>query len=1303
MARLRRRELPPPQEHQANQIVVRPEQEPVTEKKEVFKARLGVVDVSDAIETEARERAERSLTEQPESRAASRLGKVREWFGRTWRGVWKGNLMREYYRQKEIAVAKADIRASGNLYAGAADKAAHDAAMGAIVERFVNDYDDEVKQGLIHTEAGESVAEFESDEDAPRIKAEFTNLIKAYANGDIDATVLRQVSRNTFERLRQARAKQERSADIAKVVGEGEMYADNLLEIAEQVRGLVEHGQSLDELDIDLDITLGRAKAGVRTETQANAIGDIAKKMTDSKFGGWVSGMVGAATTETAVASALSVVYSAGAFMGQRVARSKLLAAASFGGTALLAGGIAAWRERKQLDRERRLHARERAKSATYVEGRDRRREEMEGLIYETRSAGDAASEMESLLFMPDEYGNNAERELTPEERQLLTALVADVDARVAISDRHKLDLLSYNSAEAVEQERLRLDILRAQAKVRLGSGTDGEEIKAILERAQEFRENQLLSGEVKTKNDLFNKMRRKGTAKAFVKGVVIGVAVGATVQEIGAAFSDKHGLVDLLRGKGPVQGETMTGLAYLKHWFSGDLPKVSGSIVDRVAGYDFKIPDGMDLQEHADGTLTLTANGQTIVRGLELDSTGHFTTTSADALAKHGIHLSEADSAVARTVMSPGTMGAKDFVDANAGDMHEVSRDLWYGNDTPMYTDPLTGKLLGADHNELRLLWGGENATGMDASGNFVFDVGEMTKDGSWQGVFSTDAQNLMQEGKMRLLLSVNDATQNRVFEVPIDADGKAIIAKGSLIARALFQDDGGKARFLGRFAEVAQVTHTDDAGVDHVRMLATHLGKGIDTFTGEVPRVVDEIVPITALDVPSENVLPPPVIPIWGRKALERMSIPERSSIGPEYGGASGEGIGLLDRSEYRKRMSEELREDRNFDTATNETKLIETYLDSQTTEHREVIEDLVQGAPPMKPSIEVVITVPAYQEEDNIEKTIEKYAAMEGHEKFEIVIFENHPTNKPRDKTGARIKKMQAKFPDLNIVHLYKGYEEKVPIGHIRKDLVDAVLLRKQKAGLKKSIAIVSNDADLEDINPEYANIVADAFSDKRLDALGGKWDFPRDAFEKMPLLHIAQRLWQFFDIAFRRQFLKSPELIGRNSAFRAGTYAAVGGYNPEARVAEDLEIGWLVKQARGYDPSRIKYNNRAWIHSNPRRAASQLASGGRLVHQYGDFHVNEEVRKASLEDVYAMKRDTTIEDVQKEVQATYDFYARWRQSKGGWISDEVFEKVFDRAMRFLGVRYEVREDQVVLTDTKKLKEGLDKYRGVEASTA
>ena len=119
---------------------------PVNHERKVFKAKLGVVDVSDALESEARERAERRLTEAPESRATTRIGKTREWFGRAWRSVWKGNLMREYYRQKEIAAAKEDIRTTGNLYAGAADKAAHDIAMGAIVERFVNDYDDEVKR-----------------------------------------------------------------------------------------------------------------------------------------------------------------------------------------------------------------------------------------------------------------------------------------------------------------------------------------------------------------------------------------------------------------------------------------------------------------------------------------------------------------------------------------------------------------------------------------------------------------------------------------------------------------------------------------------------------------------------------------------------------------------------------------------------------------------------------------------------------------------------------------------------------------------------------------------------------------------------------------------------------------------------------------------------------------------------------------------------------------------------------------------------------------------------------------------------
>ena len=46
---------------------------------------------------------------------------------------------------------------------------------------------------------------------------------------------------------------------------------------------------------------------------------------------------------------------------------------------------------------------------------------------------------------------------------------------------------------------------------------------------------------------------------------------------------------------------------------------------------------------------------------------------------------------------------------------------------------------------------------------------------------------------------------------------------------------------------------------------------------------------------------------------------------------------------------------------------------------------------------------------------------------------------------------IERMKKEFPDLNLVHLYKEFDEKPPIGKVRKYLVDAVLLRKQQAGI------------------------------------------------------------------------------------------------------------------------------------------------------------------------------------------------------------------------------------------------------------
>jgi len=104
---------------------------------------------------------------------------------------------------------------------------------------------------------------------------------------------------------------------------------------------------------------------------------------------------------------------------------------------------------------------------------------------------------------------------------------------------------------------------------------------------------------------------------------------------------------------------------------------------------------------------------------------------------------------------------------------------------------------------------------------------------------------------------------------------------------------------------------------------------------------------------------------------------------------------------------------------------------------------------------------------------------------------------------------------------------------------------------------------------------------------------------------------------------------------------------------------------------------------------------MLSGGRFVQQHEDFHANEDVREASLGDLLREKRDFDEEEFAREAQAIYEHCARWKKSKGGSINDEYIDKSFDRAMRFLGVKYEIKDDKVKVLDTARLREGLEEY--------
>ncbi len=136
------------------------------------KIKVTIVDTSDALEREAFTAAEAKMTENKESLRG---------FKGIFKKIWKHNLFHEYYRQKEVFIARKKIEESGNVYVNEKlGKEAHDLAMGSVMERFVSEYEEE----MIHE--GEEKKTISSDsQEGGELKKRIGELIQNYAKGNL--------------------------------------------------------------------------------------------------------------------------------------------------------------------------------------------------------------------------------------------------------------------------------------------------------------------------------------------------------------------------------------------------------------------------------------------------------------------------------------------------------------------------------------------------------------------------------------------------------------------------------------------------------------------------------------------------------------------------------------------------------------------------------------------------------------------------------------------------------------------------------------------------------------------------------------------------------------------------------------------------------------------------------------------------------------------------------------------------------------------------------------------------------------
>lgn len=380
------------------------------------------------------------------------------------------------------------------------------------------------------------------------------------------------------------------------------------------------------------------------------------------------------------------------------------------------------------------------------------------------------------------------------------------------------------------------------------------------------------------------------------------------------------------------------------------------------------------------------------------------------------------------------------------------------------------------------------------------------------------------------------------------------------------------------------------------------------------------------------------------------------------------------------------------------------IPRYLNAHTDTYKKLIRSLADEIPfQLSDEIEAVLGLPAYKEGKNIYRTLSEYAHQTYKNRVAILVFDNHPIGVAPDNTEQEVKKFISEHPDMQVAYLKAQFSESARnIGNIRKIPNDVMLELAQRRMVDnpqkkyKGLIMISNDADLIEgaLRDDYFQVIIDYFHDdqnKNVDAIAGKIDFSKDTYALVPHMLVGRRLWQYLDIVKRwKHQEKRPHLVGRNSAWRAATYAAFGGYNALRTVGEDTVIGHSILSIRGGRSTAIRHLIAPVLLTSARRDLMAVIEGVPIAYQYSDFKgKGDKVRDFTADELLKLAQDTqfTRTRIKKEIEAIYYAFGR---------KVDTDPKDFKRAASLMGLKVDLRQEKgkwnLKIVDTSKLEQSI-----------
>lgn len=1156
-----------------------------------------LVDQSQDARDFARDRADARLTEE-----LNEGGR----FKRFAKGIWKGNIARDYYRQKYIREARADIEANQDVLTHeVADADRRGRAIQSTIDRFQSEHD-----GLIHEEAGENRQELESESG---IAQGLKGIIAEYARGGLSDEALQEERTRVIEAYREAHGEE--------ALGEGLVQVDNILTIARSVRGAVEHGESLDNIMRGMRIITGEARTGARTEANYDRVDRVMDRLADSRIGSVVAPEI----LTAAVTSAASVLR-----IGSRAA---IGAAAMTVIPGLGSGIVAGLRERKRTKDERTQHAREMAQGKQYEDG-DERRTEMEATRYETRSATELHDELRSHFSNEnlDEGGHEA-------LQVALDALTA-AEVRVNYSDRAMIDLVSYSDVALVNEERLKLDIAIAEAKVHanrrltpeartaLGLEESGTLDEYLDGRANEFYE--LVDEDISTKDSTARRLELRRSVKAGVIGFGGGLIAGTLAQEIGAMVSDtRAGLVEKLWNADNKLYNGTEHQTLLNGVFGEDKVQAATSgnyNTEIIEGKStFSVSSEYSIGKNDDGTLSiLGSDGGAVSEHLKLNEDGTLTPESMEQLRQHGAVVEDLSFSKETTAIENRTVSVDEFLQNHQDETTRITRDLWYDNNTGAF-----------DRNELGLHWSG---AGVDPQGNYQMNVSTMTNLGSSHGGEAVGWASEAQTGNLQLAISATQDSQAEVFMVDINPDGSINIPHDSTAAK-FFDTSNGEPIFKGQYAEVVQKSGLDANGVEHVRPLATLVGEGnITSLEDSVETKTTVLEPNYKISLPTHEadtfVEMAPVISVNSRRALGRLV--EKSPVrNGYYGYEYGYGTGAEYWTRWKTERSPRLQRDPDADLNTGQE--LAWYHKQQEKVrgksyvneiNRYVESDQVLDRLGNETKAIVCIPVAAANESENIYRTLSMFARQDDKDARDSSVvllnvnwkesLEGDPDQLAKiEKTKAEIERAKADFPEIRIASFEKVWtnefiaeKEGKIYGEVIKVLYDTAAVALDKANQEgrrdpsTEALLITNDADTEGMSRTYLRNYINTFENSpKNDVFSAMIRRGVSSYKDFPGYGVASEFYAIANMVMLRQQKMGNggfTTEGPNAGIRMSMYAAMGGVEERVGAGADAVLGQRIAAARREPSNQSRLSRLRGVEPKPgsNRVIGRLVAGAQI---------------------------------------------------------------------------------------------------------